>query len=81
MRNLMRQAAVMTSAVAVLRVCAMCIDGGEEASGTLVRMAGTIRSWRLDLSVRNQLVGQIAYADALGQDNRLGAKALFDAWR
>ena len=54
----------------------------KEASGALVRMAGTSRSWRLDPSGRNQLVGQIAcVANGLGQDNRLGAEALFGAWR
>jgi hypothetical protein len=54
----------------------------KEGGGTLVRMAGTFRSWRLDPGVRNQLVGQIGYVvNAPKHDSRLGAKALFDAWR
>jgi YVTN family beta-propeller protein len=53
----------------------------KQASATLVRMAGTIRSWRLDPGVRDQLLGQIGYVvSALEQGNRLGAQALSAAW-
>jgi len=55
----------------------------EQASNTLAhRMPPAIRSFPLGPGVNGPPIQQLAYVeDAVQQGNRLGAEALFDAWR